>query len=128
MMAHHQKQNMRDHLVAVQEITAALGAKDFDAVRVAAGRIGFSEQMGHMCEHMGAGAAGFTALSLKFHHTADTIGEAAKKGDAEGVLKALGSTLAICTSCHQTFKQRVVDQAEWSDLTKKTPPTGSPAH
>jgi hypothetical protein len=116
MMAHHQKQNMRDHLVAVQEIIAALSVKDFDAVRVSAGRIGYSERMGQMCEHMGSGAPGFTPLSLKFHHTADTIGEAAKNGDADGILRALGNTLAVCTSCHQTFKQHPVSQAEWSAL------------
>jgi hypothetical protein len=46
MMANHQKQNMRDHLVAVQEITAALATDDFPAIERAAGRIGFSEQMG----------------------------------------------------------------------------------
>jgi hypothetical protein len=114
MMAHHQKENMRDHLVAVQEIIAGLSVKDFEAVRVSAGRIGYSERMGRMCEHMGSGAPGFTPLSLKFHHTADTIGEAAKNGDADGVLKALGNTLTVCTSCHQTFKQQLVGHAEWS--------------
>ena len=77
MMANHQKQNMRDHLRAVQEIVAAVGASDFDAVTRAAARIGYSEQMGQMCNHMGAGAPGFTDQALRFHHTADKIGAAA---------------------------------------------------
>src|SRR5690606_17382727 len=51
-MADHQKQNMRDHLVAVQEIVAALAEDDFAGIERAAGRIGFSEQMGQMCTHM----------------------------------------------------------------------------
>jgi hypothetical protein len=125
MMAHHQKQNMRDHLLVVQEIVAAVGAKDFDAVRTSVQRIGYSEQMGQMCEHMGSGAPGFTELALKFHRTADKIGEAAKKNDSQAVLGALSETLSICTSCHQTFKQAVVDDAGWSASTKRAPPSGA---
>jgi hypothetical protein len=56
MMAHHQKQNMRDHLLAVQEILEGLGKEDFAAVEKASLRIGSSEQMERMCNHMGAGA------------------------------------------------------------------------
>lgn len=122
MMANHQKQNMRDHLVAVQEIVAAIGAKDFVAIDKAAGRIGYSEQMGQMCTHMGAGAVGFSEAALNFHRTADTIGMAAKKHDLEGVVAGLSKTLATCTSCHATFKQQVVDDAMWGQLTKQPPP------
>ena len=60
VMANHQKQNMRDHLTAVQEIVGAVGAKDFAAISRAAASIGYSQQMGQMCTHMGAGAPGFT--------------------------------------------------------------------
>ena len=125
MMANHQKQNMRDHLLMVQEIIAAVAARDFDAVQSSVSRIGYSEQMGQMCEHMGAGAPGFTELALKFHHGADKIGEAAKKQDSEAVLRALGNTLATCTTCHQTYRQQVVDDATWTTLTKMATPSGA---
>ena len=128
MMANHQKQNMRDHLVAVQEIVGAVARKDFAAVEKSAGRIGFSEQMGAMCTHMGAGAPGFTEQALNFHHTADEIGAAAKKRDADAVLAALNETLTTCTTCHQTFKQQVVDDATWTKATNMTAPTGGMAH
>lgn len=117
MMANHQKQNMRDHLVAVQEITAGVAANDFAAIEHAASRIGFSEQMGAMCKHMGAGAAGFTDRALAFHHTADGIGEAAKRHDMKAVLAKLSETLTACTSCHATYKQQVVDDATFTSLT-----------
>jgi len=107
---------------STHEIVAAAGANDFDGVQTAVSRIGYSEQMGQMCQHMGAAAPGFTQLSLKFHHTADTIGEAAKRRNAEDVIKALSDTLAICTTCHQTFKQQIVDDAAWLALTKVAPP------
>lgn len=117
MMAAHQKQNMRDHLAAVQAIIAALGHDDMDGVAKAAGRLGYSEAMGQMCEHMGAAAPGFTPMALNFHHTADTIGHAAKKGDRAGVLTALDNTLQTCVGCHATYRQDVVDEATWQRLT-----------
>jgi hypothetical protein len=118
VMANHQKQNMRDHLRVVQEIVTAVAAKDFDAVQGAVGRMGFSEGMGQMCEHMGAGAPGFTEMALRFHHEADEIGEAAKKQDSGAVLAALSRTLGNCTTCHDSYKQEVVDSGAWMALAK----------
>lgn len=108
MMAHHQKESMREHLEAVQEVVAAAALNDFDKVAVAAKRMGFSEAMGRRCEHMGAAAPGFTEQALAFHHTADEIVSAATKQDGPGVLAALSKTLGVCTSCHATFKQQPV--------------------
>jgi hypothetical protein len=108
MMAAHQKENMREHLEAVQEVVAAAAVNDFDKVAVAARRMGFSESMGRMCEHMGAGASGFTEQALAFHHTADEIVSAATRQDGPGVLAALSKTLRTCTSCHAAFKQQPV--------------------
>jgi len=117
MMAEHQKQNMREHLAAVQGIVAAIARDDMDAVAKAAAPIGYSEAMGQMCEHMGAAAPGFTAMALNFHHTADTIGEAARRGDRAGVLSALDRTLQTCVTCHGGYRQEVVDEATWKRLT-----------
>jgi hypothetical protein len=128
MMAHHQKQNMRDHLVAVQEIVAALASDDFAGVERAAGRIGFSEQMGQMCAHMGAGAPGFTELALSFHHTADGISAAARERNPTKVMTELSATLQICTSCHAAWKQQVVDEPTWTQLTLSAPPQHGAAH
>jgi hypothetical protein len=124
VMANHQKQNMRDHLVAVQEIILAAVTDDFAGVERAAGRMGFSEQMGQMCAHMGAGAPGFTEQALRFHHTADTIVTAARERDRAAVMRALGSTLQTCTGCHAAFRQSIVDEATWNRLTAMTVPTG----
>jgi hypothetical protein len=124
MMANHQKQNMRDHLLAVQEIILASGRNDFAGVERAATRIGYSAEMGKMCTHMGAGAQGFTEQALAFHHTADSIATAARKHDRPAVMTALGTTLQACTACHETFRQRVVDQATWTRLTSMPAPTG----
>ena len=126
MMASHQKQQMRDHLAAVQEIVAALASDDLAAVAKSADRIGYSEQMGQMCTHMGAGAPGFTEQALAFHHAADKIGVAAREGDRKRALNELDTTLRACTSCHATWKQQVVDEPTWRRLTSSGPPT--PGH
>jgi hypothetical protein len=127
MMANHQKQNMRDHLLAVQEVIVASSTGDFPAIEKAAARLGYSEQMGQMCTHMGAGAPGFTEQALAFHHTADTIGDAARRRDRAAVIEALGSTLQTCTGCHATFRQTVVDEATWNRLTSMAAPMGHSA-
>lgn len=117
MMANHQRQNMREHLVAVQEIVAAAATDDFEGVEEAATKIGSSPQMKQMCNHMGAGADGFTERALGFHETADGIIEAAKQKDKKGVMTSLEKTLQTCTSCHAEYKQRVVSPGEWNEIT-----------
>ena len=124
MMANHQKQNMRDHLLAVQEIVAALATDDYPVIAKAASRIGYSEQMGQMCTHMGAGAPGFTEQALAFHHTADGITAAAKARDRARVLAEFSATLQTCTACHALWKQQVVDESTWNGLTATAAPTG----
>jgi cytochrome c556 len=123
-MAEHQKEQMRGHLGAVQEIVAALAKKDYAAVGAATQKIGYSDSMAQMCTHMGAGASGFTPTAIAFHRTADTISVAAKRQDAAAVLAALDATLGKCVACHATYKQQVVDEATWTKLTSMPPPMG----
>lgn len=123
-MAEHQKQQMRGHLGSVQEIVAALAQDDFAGVEAAAQKIGYSDSMAQMCTHMGAAAPGFTPAAIHFHKTADTIGAAAKKKDRGAVLAALSATLTTCVGCHAAYKQQIVDEATWSQLTSTAPPAG----
>jgi cytochrome c556 len=116
MMANHQKQEMRDHLAVVQEISIALGKDDFDAIAASAARIAWSDKQAMMCKHMGAGAPGFTEMGEHFHRTADGIVTAAKKRDRAGVATALGTTLETCVSCHATYRQDIVDEATFATL------------
>ena len=112
-MAWHQKQNMMEHLIAIQRITDALAREDWDGVASASALIESSPQMQQMCQHMGAGADGFTELALDFHRRADAIGVAARAQDGTAVLRATSNTLQACTSCHATYRQDVVDAATW---------------
>jgi hypothetical protein len=125
-MASHQKENMRDHLIAVREMVTAISIADYAGVEAAAARIGFSQMMGQMCTHMGSGAPGFADQAIEFHHTADRIGAAARERNAQGVLAALGATLQACTSCHAVWKQQVVDEPTWQRLASS--PSAPGAH
>jgi hypothetical protein len=117
MMAWHQKQNMQEHLVAIQRITEGLSRDDWDEIARASALIETSPQMQMMCQHMGAGADGFTELALDFHRRADAIGEAARAHDASAVLRATSNTLQACTGCHAAYRQDVVDARTWQALT-----------
>jgi hypothetical protein len=119
MMAVHQKQNMRAHLMAVRRIIAALQVGDYAAVGESARAMGFSPKMGQMCAMMGAATPGFTQIALKFHHTADEVAAAASKRDEPAVLAALGKTLAVCTTCHAEYVQKVVSDETWEQMAHK---------
>jgi hypothetical protein len=113
MMAWHQKQSMMEHLVAIQRITDGVAREDWDEVANAAALIETSPQMQQMCQHMGAGAEGFTEMALDFHRRADAIGEAARAHDGAAALHATSHTLQACTQCHASFRQEVVNAATW---------------
>lgn len=106
-----------EHLVAIERITEALSREDWEGVAAASAVIESSPQMQRMCEHMGAGADGFTELALEFHRRADMIGHAARERDGAAVPRATSSTLQTCTSCHANYRQDVVDAATWEART-----------
>ena len=120
MMAWHQKQNMMEHLVAIQRITDGLAREDWTEIASASSLIESSPQMQQMCQHMGAGAKGFTQMALDFHRRADGIGKAARAHDVAAVLRATSNTLQSCTGCHAAYRQEVVSAAEWQRRTGET--------
>ena len=125
MMAWHQKQNMMEHLVAIERITDGLAREDWNEVARASALIESSPQMQDMCQHMGAGAPGFTETALDFDRRADAIGVAARARDATAVLRAMSHTLQSCTGCHAAFRQEVVSAGEWQRRTGQShDPTG----
>ncbi len=128
MMAWHQKQSMMQHLVVIQQIVAAAAKEDWKGVADVAKGLEASAGERQICEHMGAGAEGFTELALDFHDRASAIRNAAEARDGAGVLEATASTLQACTSCHAAYRQDVVDEQRWQQRTGgHVPMHGSPA-
>jgi hypothetical protein len=110
-MALHQKQNMREHLEAIQSIVVGISMNDFKMIETAAAKMGYTKKMEQMCQMMGAGAEGFAERAISFHKTAEQVVLAAKSRDKKKVLSSLADTLAQCTSCHGSYRQQVVDDA-----------------
>lgn len=125
-MALHQKQNMQDHLLVVQQITDGVAREDWEAVASAASRFATSPEMQLQCEHMGLGADGFTERALDFHRRADGIVAAANEHDTKKVLVATATTLEACTGCHATYRQDVVTEAAWAERTGSAAPPPHP--
>jgi hypothetical protein len=113
MMANHQKQMMRDHLVSVQGIADGLARNDFAAIETAAKKSG--------CSHMGTGAPGFTEQAITFHKSADAIADAARSKDRDAVVRGLAATLATCVGCHAKWKQQIVDDGTWARVSAGSP-------
>ncbi len=128
MMADHQKQMMRDHLGAVQEIVTALSLGDFDAVQKAAARLGYSDEVGKVCNRFGAASPAFARQALAFHHTADGIAAAARERNRGRVLGELSTTLQACRACHAQWQQQVVDEPTWNRLISGPQPADQPRH
>lgn len=122
MMAWHQKQNMLEHLVAIQRIVEGTAREDWEQVGEASKLIESSPHMEQSCRHMGAGAEGFTRVALDFHERANAIGAAARERNSRAVLRATANTLQACTGCHASYRQEVVTQAAWQARTGNSLP------
>lgn len=103
-MRQHQLANMRSHLEAVQAIIGLIGQGDFEAASgVAHSRLGLTEEMKRMCGMFRNEE--FRNLGLRFHESADALGEVLKTQDLNASLNALHDTMTYCVQCHATFRQ-----------------------
>ncbi len=102
--------NMRDHLLAIQEITAHLADKQFDAAaEVAETRLGLSSLQRHgaheVAQYMPEGMRQF---GHGMHQAASRFAVAAQEAGATGeigpALRALSQMQASCVSCHTAYR------------------------
>ncbi|MGJ4926324.1 hypothetical protein ACQR1I_13450 [Bradyrhizobium sp. HKCCYLS2038] len=106
----HTLANMRDHLLALQQINDALAAGDMDeASRIAEQRLGMTS----LRLHGAAEVAGFMPQGMQdagtaMHKAASRFAIAAQDagvtGDLKPALKALGETMAACVGCHAGYR------------------------
>lgn len=110
MLVEHTLSNMRDHLLALQEIQAHLAHGENDkAAKVAETRLGMSSLEAHGAHDVAkfmpkgmqdAGTAMHRAAS-KFAIEAQTAGVT---GDLKPALGALADVIAQCVGCHAGYK------------------------
>ncbi len=117
-MAEHHLQMMREHLESIQKVTAALAEKNFDQALLAAQSLVSSSSTTAQCNAMGSAAPGFSAMGLKLHSQADLMIVSIKNRNLIPALKQLGSTLQTCTSCHASYRHKIVTEEQFRNLNK----------
>ncbi len=115
MMQEHMLANMRDHLVAMDEMLAALATGDIDtATKVAETRLGMSSMSLHGAEHMGPYMPkAMGAIGTQMHRAASQFVIVARDAELEPglnaqrkVYKALQAITENCNACHQAYRIR----------------------
>ena len=106
----HTLANMRDHLLALQEIQAALAQQEYDrAADIAERRLGMSSLSLHgahdVAKYM---PKGMQEAGPAMHRHASRFAVAAKDaaatGDVRPALAALAATTAQCVACHAGYR------------------------
>jgi len=115
MMQEHMLANMRDHLVALNEIFAALAEGNINqATEIAETRLGMSSMELHGAAHLGKFMPKeMGAIGTELHRTASRFVIAAQNAelnpgkDAQReIYKALEEITDNCNACHQGYRIR----------------------
>ena len=110
MMREHMLANMRDHLLALQEITAYLASGAYDqAAEVAENRLGMSSLDAHGAAHMAEFMPdAMAAIGTGMHRAASRFAISASDAEIEGGLAkafgALSEVMQQCVACHAAFR------------------------
>jgi hypothetical protein len=106
----HMLANMRDHLLALQQIQEALAGEEFSrAARIAEQRLGMTSLERHGAHALGpfmpeAMRTTGTAMHRAASQFAVTANDASVTGDLRPALAALARVTAQCVACHEAFR------------------------
>ena len=109
-MKEHMLSNMRDHLLAIEEITRNLADEQYDkAAEIAEKRLGMSSLDSHGASHMGQFMPKeMRNIGSNMHQAASVFSLAAKDAELEGGLNkaflALSKVMQHCVACHSAYK------------------------
>lgn len=108
MMQAHMLANMRDHLVAINEIIAYIAADELDkAGEVAEERLGMSSLDNHHASHMAKFMPeGMRETGTAMHKAASRFAVVATEGEVQPALKALSDVTSACIACHASYRIR----------------------
>ena len=108
MMQQHMMSNMRDHLVAINEILTYLANEEFDkAAKVAEHRLGMSSLKSHGASHMAKFMPeGMRQAGTSMHRAASRFALKAEEGEALPAYKALTEVTSACVACHADYRIR----------------------
>jgi hypothetical protein len=102
--------NMRDHLLALQQMQEALARNELEQVaRIAENRLGMSSLKAHGAHHVaGHMPPGMQQIGSAMHRSASQLAnaatEASASGDLKPVLSALATLTSQCVACHSGYR------------------------
>lgn len=108
MMQQHMLTNMRDHLMTIDEILAALAANQPDkAAELAEQRLGMSSLASHGAAHMAPlMPKEMQEIGTGMHRAASRFALKAQEGDVLSAYASLRNVTAACVACHEAYRIR----------------------
>ena len=108
MMQQHMMSNMRDHLVAINEILINMGKGQLEqAAEVAESRLGMSSLETHGASHMAKFMPeGMRQAGTSMHRAASRFVLKAQEGEVLPAYNALSEVTSACVSCHSGYRIR----------------------
>lgn len=108
MMQQHMMSNMRDHLVAINEILTNMANDELDkAAEIAESRLGMSSLESHGASHMAKFMPeGMRHAGTGMHKAASRFALKAQEGEVLPAYKALSEVTAACVACHAGYRIR----------------------
>ena len=108
MMQQHMMTNMRDHLVAINEILINMANGQLDqAAEVAESRLGMSSLESHGASHMAKFMPeGMRQDGTSMHRAASRFALKAQEGEVLPAYNALSEVTSACVACHSSYRIR----------------------
>ena len=108
MMQQHMMSNMRDHLVAINEILINMANGQLDqAAEVAELRLGMSSLKSHGASHMAKFMPeGMRQAGTSMHRAASRFALKAQEGEVLPAYSALSDITSACVACHSDYRIR----------------------
>jgi hypothetical protein len=100
--------NMRDHLVAINEILVNMSNGELEkAADVAESRLGISSLESHEASHMAEFMPeGMRRAGINMHRAASRFALKAQEGETSPAYNALAEVTTACVACHSGYKIR----------------------
>jgi hypothetical protein len=108
MMRQHMMSNMRDHLVAINEILINMANDELDkAAEIAESRLGMSSLEAHGASHMAKFMPkGMRHAGTSMHKAASRFAIKAQEGEALPAYRSLSEVTSACVACHSGYRIR----------------------
>jgi len=108
MMQQHMMSNMRDHLVAINEILVNLANDELEkAAEIAESRLGMSSLESHGASHMAKFMPeGMRRAGTGMHKAASRFAIKAQEGESLPAYKVFAEVTSACVACHEGYRIR----------------------